>query len=71
MDFRTVINNQSFGVRATGLLVRDNQLYLVKSPEGKYYTLGGAVQVGETTEHAVRREIKKGINRDTYICRKL
>ena len=39
MDFRTVINNQSFGVRATGLLVRDNQLYLVKSPEGKYYTL--------------------------------
>lgn len=46
MDSRTVINNQSFGVRATGLLVRDNQLYLVKSPEGKYYTLGGAVQVG-------------------------
>ncbi|MGT2884670.1 NUDIX hydrolase [Streptococcus ferus] len=67
MDFRTVINNQSFGVRATGLLVRDNQLYLVKSPEGKYYTLGGAVQVGEITEHAVRREIKEEIGIDVQV----
>ncbi|TWS94550.1 NUDIX hydrolase [Streptococcus sp. sy018] len=61
MDFRTVVDKQSFGVRATGLLVKDEKLLLVKSPEGKYCTLGGAIQVGETTEAAIRREILEEI----------
>lgn len=37
MDFRTVVGNQSFGVRATGLVVQDEKLYLVKSPKEKSY----------------------------------
>ncbi|AZR98819.1 NUDIX hydrolase [Streptococcus suis] len=61
MDFRTVVGNQSFGVRATGLVIQDEKLYLVKSPEGKYYTLGGAIQLGETTEEAVQREMQEEI----------
>lgn len=61
MDFRTRCHNQIFGVRATGLVVQDEKLYLVKSPEGKYYTLGGAIQLGETTEEAVQREMKEEI----------
>lgn len=59
MDFRTVVGNQSFGVRATGLLVKNEKLFLVKAPEGKYYTLGGAIQFGETTEEAVLREMQE------------
>lgn len=61
MDFRTRHDNQIFGVRATGLVVQDEKLYLVKSPEGKYYTLGGAIQLGETTEEAVLREMQEEI----------
>ncbi|MBM7268028.1 NUDIX hydrolase [Streptococcus sp. 2018037] len=61
MDFRTVVGNQSFGVRATGLLVKDEKLFLIRAPEGKYYTLGGAIQLGETTEEAVLREMQEEI----------
>lgn len=61
MDFRTKIGNQLFGVRATALLVRDGQIYLCKSPEGKYYCIGGAIAVGETTEEAVQREVREEV----------
>ncbi|CYV24388.1 MutT/nudix family protein [Streptococcus suis] len=67
MDFRTRHDNQIFGVRATGLVVQDEKLYLVKSPEGIYYTLGGAIQLGETTEEAVQREMKEEIGIDVEV----
>ncbi|HEM2802767.1 TPA: NUDIX hydrolase [Streptococcus suis] len=67
MDFRTRHDNQIFGVRATGLVVQDEKLYLVKSPEGKYYTLGGAIQLGETTEEAVLREMQEEIGIDVEV----
>ncbi|MGT2926453.1 NUDIX hydrolase [Streptococcus cuniculipharyngis] len=67
MDFRTRTDQQVFGVRATGLLVKDEQVYLAKSPEGKYYTLGGAIQIGETTEEAVKRELKEEIGIDVEV----
>ncbi|NQG19755.1 NUDIX domain-containing protein [Streptococcus suis] len=67
MDFRTRHDNQIFGVRATGLVVQDEKLYLVKSPEGIYYTLGGAIQLGETTEEAVQREMKEEIRIDVEV----
>lgn len=67
MDFRTRYDNQIFGVRATGLVVQEEKLYLVKSPEGKYYTLGGAIQLGETTEEVVQREMKEEIGIDVEV----
>lgn len=67
MDFRTRHDNQIFGVRATGLVVQDEKLYLVKSPEGKYYTLGGAIQLGETTEEAVLREMQEELGIDVEV----
>ncbi|HEM4927554.1 TPA: NUDIX hydrolase [Streptococcus suis] len=67
MDFRTVVGNQSFGVRATGLLVKDEKLFLVRAPEGNYYTLGGAIQLGETTEEAVQREMQEELGIDVEL----
>lgn len=67
MDFRTVVGNQSFGVRATGLLVKDEKLFLVRAPEGNYYTLGGAIQLGETTEEAVQREMQEELGIDVEV----
>lgn len=48
-------------------MVQDEKLYLVKSPEGIYYTLGGAIQLGETTEEAVQREMKEEIGIDVEV----
>ncbi|MFI3052949.1 NUDIX hydrolase [Streptococcus sp. 2018WUSS102] len=67
MDFRTRHDNQIFGVRATGLVVQDEKLYLVKSPEGNYYTLGGAIQLGETTKEAVQREMQEELGIDVEV----
>ncbi|HEL1734116.1 TPA: NUDIX hydrolase [Streptococcus suis] len=67
MDFRTVVGNQSFGVRATGLLVKDEKLFLVRAPEGNYYTLGGAIQLGETTKEAVQREMREELGIDVEV----
>lgn len=67
MDFRALCDDRVFGVRATGLLVRNQELYLIRSPKGKYYTLGGAIQVGETTEDAVKRELKEEVGVDVEI----
>lgn len=57
-DFRTKVDNTVFGVRATALIVQNHKL-LVTKDKGKYYTIGGAIQVNESTEDAVVREVKE------------
>ncbi|MFA9414272.1 NUDIX hydrolase [Streptococcus sp. E29BA] len=67
MDFRTTTDHKTFGVRSTALLVRGNQIYLAKSPAGQYYCIGGAIAVGETTEEAVRREVREEVGCDSQV----
>ena len=50
-DFRTKVGNTVFGVRATALILQNRKL-LVTKDKGKYYTIGGAIQVNERTEEA-------------------
>ena len=57
-DFRTKVGNTVFGVRATALILQKGKL-LVTKDKGKYYTIGGAIQVNEKTEDAVVREVKE------------
>ena len=57
-DFRTKVEHTVFGVRATALIVQNHKL-LVTQDKGKYYTIGGAIQVNERTEDAVVREVRE------------
>ena len=57
-DFRTKLDNTVFGVRATALIVEKSKLLVVED-EDVFYTIGGAIQVGERTEEAVVREVKE------------
>ena len=57
-DFRTKVGNTVFGVRATALILQNRKL-LVTKDKGKYYTIGGAIQVNEKTEDAVVREVRE------------
>ena len=57
-DFRTKVGNTVFGVRATALILQNGKL-LVTKDRGKYYTIGGAIQVNERTEDAVVREVRE------------
>ena len=59
MDFRSQIQNQVFGVRATALIVQEGKIYLAKSPTEEYYTVGGAIHFGELTAEAVQGKLRK------------
>ena len=57
-DFRTKVGNTVFGVRATALIVQNNQLLVTKEGDC-FYTIGGAIQVNESTEEEVVREVRE------------
>lgn len=50
--------NHRFRFRTGGIITKDNKMLFVKSNIGNYYyMIGGAVQLGETTEQCIEREI--------------
>lgn len=57
-DFRTKVDRTVFGVRATALIIKDSRLLVIEDKD-VFYTIGGAIQVGERTEEAVIREVKE------------
>ena len=67
MDFRSQIQNQVFGVRATALIVQEGKIYLAKSPTEEYYTVGGATHFGELTAEAVQREVREEIGIEVIV----
>ncbi|HFI0038050.1 TPA: NUDIX hydrolase [Streptococcus suis] len=67
MDFRTRVDNQIFGVRATALLIKDGKIFLTKDAKGRYYTIGGAIEVNEVAAGAVVREVKEELGIDSRV----
>ncbi|HFH9922050.1 TPA: NUDIX hydrolase [Streptococcus suis] len=67
MDFRTKVDNQIFGVRATALLIKDGKIFLTKDSKGRYYTIGGAIAVNETAQDAAVREVKEELGVDSRV----
>lgn len=69
LDFRNKLNNIVASVRATALIIKDEKIFLTKYSNNRYYPLGGAVKIGETTESAVSRETKEEVGIDVVIDR--
>ncbi|HEL1669725.1 MULTISPECIES: NUDIX hydrolase [Streptococcus] len=67
MDFRTRVDNQIFGVRATALIIKDGKIFLTKDSKGRYYTIGGAIAVNEVAADAVVREVKEELGIDSRV----
>ncbi len=67
MDFRTRIDNQIFGVRASALIIKDGKIFLTKDYKGRYYTIGGAVEVNEVAADAAVREVKEELGVDSRV----
>lgn len=58
IDFRQTIDKQIFGVRASALIKQDDKFLFIKDND-TYFVVGGAIQVNELSQEAVRREVKE------------
>ncbi|VUW95581.1 NUDIX domain protein [Streptococcus constellatus] len=64
--------NARFRYKAAAVIIEEGALAFMTNPDEDYfYPLGGAVQLGETSEDAVLREIKEETGQDYEIDRLL
>lgn len=67
MDIKIKNNDIKFKVRVSGIIIINNKLLVDKYNETKYCLPGGYVELGETTEEGLIREIKEEVNIDVNI----
>ncbi|EHJ56274.1 hypothetical protein HMPREF9318_00648 [Streptococcus urinalis FB127-CNA-2] len=57
-DFRVIDDQQTYGVRASAIIIKDNKLLTYFSEYADHYYLpGGAILVNELTQDGVKREL--------------
>lgn len=61
-----------FKFRAAGLIIKNNKILIVEMDNNGYYCLpGGYVEMGETTEEAVKRELKEEFGQEVKVIKYL
>ena len=72
MDVVLKTENGRFNYRACAVILKDNKILAMTDENAPYYYLvGGKVELHETAENAVLREIKEEMNIDAEIVRPL
>lgn len=58
MDCKLITADKRFRYRAAAIIIEDGDILFAKNEKDSYYySVGGAVKIGESTEEAVRREV--------------
>ena len=61
MDIKIVSNGLKFKYRVSAIIINNDQILLSKYDESRYCLPGGYVELGETSEEAIIREIKEEV----------
>jgi ADP-ribose pyrophosphatase YjhB (NUDIX family) len=71
-DISFKIDNNKFNYRVCAIIINEDRILALKDEVSPYYYLpGGTVQIGETAEEALLREIKEELEIDAKIIRLL
>ena len=72
MDLAFKLGKEKFNYRVCGMIIHEGKILAMRDERSPYYYLpGGRVQLGETAEFAVVREMKEELGIDAKISRPL
>ena len=64
MDVKIKTDNLKFKFRVSGIIIENDKILLEKYDENSYCLPGGYVNMGETSEEAIHRELKEELQSD-------
>ena len=68
MDLSLDINDYKLNIRAAGLIIHNNKILTHRNINADHYCLpGGRVELGESSDKTIKREIKEELGKDIEI----
>ena len=68
MDLSVVLDSQKLNIRACAIIIHDNKLLVHNNVNDSYVALvGGRVEIGESSEQTIRREIMEEMGKEIEI----
>ena len=68
MDITIDVENYKLNVRAAGIIIHNNKLLVHRNINKNHYALiGGRIEIGENSEHAIKREIQEELGKEIEI----
>ena len=70
MDITIDVDDYKLNVRAAGVMIHNGKVLVHKNVNSDYYALiGGRVEIGESSEDTIKREIKEELGKDIKITK--
>ena len=68
MDLTINIEDYKLNIRAAGIMIHNNKVLVHKNINSNHYAIvGGRVQIGESSEETIKREIKEELGKNIEI----
>lgn len=70
MDITIDVDDYKLNVRAAGVMIHNGKVLFYRNVNSDYYALiGGRVEIGESSEDTIKREIKEELGKDIKITK--